>query len=406
MLLKEWFETKSEFKWLMILDNADDPQIFNDPADGQDLSTYIPNCAHGSLLITTRDLVVGRRLANGRTPIQLNKMSLEESVAMLRTRLTTRNNPPMSPATPASFQQPVTDADPHNLAQALDYLPLAMAQAAGFITENSLSVSQYLDMFEDDAAAVDLLQRGIQETGRTSDVPNSVYATWKLSITQIQQQSPKSAELIFLMAHYEQVQIPSFLLKHYLGNGSVESVATIGVLLRFSLVTAGREDTFNMHRLVQLIVKQWLVVAHAADEWHSRALLLLAEYFPSGEYETWVTCASLEAHAVKMIQTPGFKDVDKPFLGKLQQNLAWYFSTRGRWGSAEEYARMSCTTLEECYGIRNRSTLVAKLKLAHILEQSSKFRDAEALVNQIVDETKVLLGTKDELYFDSLEMAS
>lgn len=404
LALRNWFETKADFKWLMILDNADDPQIFDDPTDGSDLSTYIPNCASGSVLITTRDLVVGRRLANGKPPIQLQKMSKEEAVAMLKTKLTMRDHQPMSPVTPMSFQLPHTEENLHELAQVLDYLPLAMGQAAAFITENSLSVTRYLRMFEDDAAAADLLQRGVQESGRPSDVPNSVYATWKLSITQIQEQNPKSAELIFLMAHYEQVQIPVALLRHHIGTNPVEGAATIGVLLRFSLVTAGRAETYNMHRLVQLIVKQWLLAANVADEWQSRALRLLAELFPSGEYETWVASSSLEAHAVKMIHTTGFKDADKPSLGKLQQNLAWYFSTRGRWSSAEEYSRMSCATLESHFGLRARETLVAKLKFVHILKQTSKFPEAEAALRQVLDETTLFLGTKDELYFEALEV--
>jgi tetratricopeptide (TPR) repeat protein len=410
--LKDWLQRKTDFKWLMILDNADDPTIFRDAQDlGEssqlqaDLSLYIPDCEHGSVLITTRDLIVGRRLANGMSPLQINKMSREEAVTMLKTRLSTRGEAsPITSATPASYQQPVSDTDLLRLAQSLDYLPLAMVQAAGFITENGISIGRYMKLFEDDASAVQLLKHNVEESGRDSDIPSSVYATWKLSIEQIQKAYPKSAGLIFLMAHYEQLQIPTPLLKHHVGHDVVEFTIIIGVLLRFSLIVGGRDATYNMHRLVQLIVKQWLAASGAAAEWQSKALRLLSSHFPSGEFETWMVCASLESHAVKMTHTPAIKDADRSLLGTLQINLAWYYSNRGRWSSAEEYARAACITFQETYGLRHRETLAAKTKFAYILKQNSKLEEAEVVIKQTVHESKALLGSKDRQYFDALDL--
>lgn len=413
LLLKDWLQRKTDFKWLMILDNADDPTIFRDAQDlGEsnqnqvDLSSYIPDCEHGSILITTRDLKVGRRLANGRSPLQINKMSREEAVMMLKSRLSTRGEAsPITPASPVSYQQPVSDIDLLRLAKSLDYLPLAMVQAAGFITENAISIGRYESLFKnDDVSAVKLLQYNVEESGRDLDIPSSLYATWRLSIEQIQEAYPKSAELIFLMAHYEQLQIPTSLLMHHVGHGVVEFTTIIGVLLRFSLINKGRDGTYNMHRLVQLIVKGWLVASRTAGEWQSEALRLLSSHFPSGEYETWMVCASLESHAVKMIHTPGMKDADKSLLGTLQMNLAWYYSTRGRWSSSEEHARAACNTLQEAHGLRHRETLAAKIKFAHILKQNTKLQEAELVIRQTIDESKALFGSKDNQYFDALDI--
>lgn len=324
---------------------------------------------------------------------------------MLKTRLSTRGEAlSITSATPASYQQPVNDTDLLRLAQSLDYLPLAMVQAAGFITENAILIDRYMKLFEDDASAVQLLKHNVEENGRDSDIPSSVYATWKLSIEQIQKAYPKSAGLLFLMAHYEQLQIPTPLLEHHVGHDPVEFTTIIGVLLRFSLIVGGRDATYNMHRLVQLIVKQWLAASGAAAEWQSKALRLLSSHFPSGEFETWVVCASLESHAVKMTHTPAIKDADRSLLGTLQINLAWYYSNRGRWSSAEEYARAACITFQEAYGLRHRETLAAKTKFAHILTQNSKWEEAEVVTKQTIDESKALLGSKDQQYFDALDL--
>ena len=411
LLLKDWLQRNTDFKWLMILDNADDPTIFGDAQDlGEssqlqvDLSSYIPECEHGSILITTRDFIVGRQLANGRSPLKINKMSREEALMMLKTKLSTRGEAsPITPATPASYQPPVGDTDLLRLAQFLDYLPLAMEHAAGFITHNVISIGDYMKLFENDASAVQLLKHRVEMSGRNSDIPSSIYATWNLSIEQIQKAYPKSAELIFLMAHYEQSQIPTSLLSQYVGHDVVELTTIIGVLLRFSLIVRGRDATYSMHRLVQLVVKQWLAASGAAAEWQSKALRLLSSHFPSGEFETWAVCASLESHAVKLTNMPAIKDADRSLLGTLQINLAWYYSNRGRWSSAEEYARAACITFQESYGLRHRETLAAKTKFALILKQNTKLEEAEVLIKQTVDETKALLGSKDQQYFEALE---
>lgn len=394
----------------MILDNADDPKLFREAQDGQssqaegDLSSYIPDCRHGSILITTRDLVVGKRLANGRPPIRINKMLPEEAVAMLKTRLPTGGGAsPLTSSAPPSVRQHTNDNDLFDLARSLDYLPLAMVQAAAFITENGISIGHYAKLFEDDASAVQLLMHNVQESGQDSDIPSSVYTTWKISIEQIQEAYAKSAELIFLMAHYEQTQIPAALLQHHVGNDDVEFTTMIGVLLRFSLIAGGPDATYNMHRLVQLIVRQWLAASASAAEWQSKALRLLSNQFPDGDFETWAVCASLEPHAIKMIRTSAIEKADKSYLGTLQMNLAWYYSRRGSWSSAPEHARAACITLQEAYGPRHRDTLAAKIKLVLVLKMNTMLEEAEVIIKQTVDETKALLGSKDPQYFDALE---
>ncbi|ERF68899.1 hypothetical protein EPUS_04551 [Endocarpon pusillum Z07020] len=378
LLLKDWLQRKTDFKWLMILDNVDDPTIFRDAQDLDEssqlqpnLSSYIPD---------------SRRLANGSSPLRINKMSREEAVMMLKTRLSTRvEASPITPATPASYQQPASDTDLLRLPQSLDYFPFAMVQAAGYITESIISIGCYMKLFEDDASALWLLKHEVEESGRDSDIPSSVYATWKLSIEQIQKAYPKSAGLIFLMAHYEQLQIPASLLLHHVGHDVVEFTTIIGVLLRFSLVVGGRHATYNMHRLVQLVVKHWLAASGTPAEWQSKALRLLSSHFLSGEFGTW-------------------KDADRSLLGTLQVNLAWYYSNRGRWSSAEEFARAACIAFQEDYGLRHRETLAAKTKFAYILRLNSKLEEAEVIIKQTVDESKALLGSEDQQYFDALDL--
>lgn len=382
----------------MILDNADDPDIFHEGEDGSatrkyspGLSQYIPDCEHGTILVTTRDLTAGRRLTKGNAPLRIERMSPKESIMMLRSKLGTRNQQ-HSP----SEDEPPDGNDFERLATSLEYLPLAMVQAASFIQENSMSVINYLRLIEEDSLAVKLLKHDFQERGRDAEVPNSVYATWKLSMKQIQKEHPNAAELLFLMAHYEQSKIPGSLLKHLVGHSLIDLTTAAGVLLRFSLIGSGSGNSYNMHRLVQLTVKQWLIKLGSAHQWATKALRLVLDDFPSGEPDTWNTCATLEPHAVKVIHTITISEQDRPHLAGLQKKLSWYYFTRGRWTGSENLARDACQTFERAYGPKNRDTLSAKSNLANILKEKGHFIDAEKVAKEVVEGTQSSLGSKDE----------
>jgi len=56
-LVKAWLERKEHGRWLMVIDNADDLQLFfcqpeafgstRAPIEGGNLGRYVPECSHG-----------------------------------------------------------------------------------------------------------------------------------------------------------------------------------------------------------------------------------------------------------------------------------------------------------------------------------------------------------------------
>ena len=92
-LVKAWLERKRERRWLMILDNVDDPEIFfgYSDADGRDgdvssiaavgrkLADSIPSCSHGVVLITTRNKQAALKLASGRSILHVGPLDHGES---------------------------------------------------------------------------------------------------------------------------------------------------------------------------------------------------------------------------------------------------------------------------------------------------------------------------------------
>lgn len=361
----------------MIIDNADDPAIFSRSNE------YVPDCDHGRILITTRDLKASRSLTKGNTPIQVEKTTTVESIKLLRNELGK-----------AIMRRQWRDEDLARLATALDHLPLAMVQAASFIKENSMTIADYMKLIEEDSLAIRLLKYNFEEgeRGRDPERPNAVYATWKISIEQIKETNPDAANLLFVMAFLDQANIPASLLKPLVGE-PIEFLTAVGVLLRFSFIASGSEDSYNMHRLMQLTVRDWLIFMEMNTLYLKKALLVLADKFPAGGPETYDTCSAFEPHAVRVLGAVSTLTDMISTRATLQTNLSWYYLKSIRWTEAEAVARDACQSLEKTYS--GKQTFQAKANLARILSEEGKYEEAEIVSRQVVDGTKSLLGPRD-----------
>ncbi|KAH6694360.1 P-loop containing nucleoside triphosphate hydrolase protein [Leptodontidium sp. MPI-SDFR-AT-0119] len=142
-LVSRWLSNTDYGRWLMILDNADDIDVFQKTQEGSSkgcgpnlpLSSYIPQSISGSVLITTRDRRATSWLGTGYTSvIPVNLMTVEEADRLLLAKI------------PEGLS---TAFDRAELVKELDYLPLAISQAAAYISAKAIrmSVSKYLMLY-------------------------------------------------------------------------------------------------------------------------------------------------------------------------------------------------------------------------------------------------------------------
>ena len=68
----------------MVIDNADNTQLASGP---ESLGQRISECAHGSVLVATRNTEVGLSLTRVGRPIEVNKMDESESKELLEKKL-------------------------------------------------------------------------------------------------------------------------------------------------------------------------------------------------------------------------------------------------------------------------------------------------------------------------------
>ena len=146
---------------------------------------------------------------------------------------------------------PNLDAD--KLLSILDFLPLAITQAAAFIKENNISVSKYMGILQkSDLDQVDILSKNLHDSKRNGDTPDSVILTWKISFEQIKKRNPRAAHILSLMSVLDRQGIPQSLLQRK-NEREPEFLTAIGTLEAFSLIKVERgRESFAMHRLVQL----------------------------------------------------------------------------------------------------------------------------------------------------------
>ena len=139
-LVFEWFSEERNGQWLLVIDNADDVSAFfvnnletlhANNEHPKALSLYLPHSSKGLMLITTRDKRVGERLANIEKAILITPMVPSEAKTLLRSMIS---------------EDIWSEAEANELVKELAFLPLAITQAAAFMSENNDTISEYLNI--------------------------------------------------------------------------------------------------------------------------------------------------------------------------------------------------------------------------------------------------------------------
>jgi hypothetical protein len=185
-LVKAWLENTHLQHWLMVIDNADDTEMFLNTStavttlgsssavapDG-DLSQYIPNCSHGSILVTTRNKNIGSKLTNDGEVFEVEKMTQWDCIELIRKQLQ---------------DETIEAQDMAQLATRLENLPLAIVQATTFILENKMTIGEYIELLDqNDSNLVELLSQPLEAEGGIHRIEenSSAISCERLAITEV-----------------------------------------------------------------------------------------------------------------------------------------------------------------------------------------------------------------------------
>ena len=145
-----------------------------------------------------------------------------------------------------------------NLLMELEYLPLAITQAAAYINVNRSSISEYLRLLqntEQDALAI--LSMDFGDKTRYPNLANAIAKTWMITLNKILEHDSLAADLLAFISCIEWRAIPYPILPG--AHPEARLAAAVGTLCSYSFLKKRDDEKFDMHRLVHLATRRWII---------------------------------------------------------------------------------------------------------------------------------------------------
>ncbi|KAK4197183.1 kinesin light chain 3 [Triangularia verruculosa] len=355
-LVKRWLESSTCGHWLMAIDNADDPELFFNKTGG--LGRYLPECAHGTMLITTRNLQVASRLTKEMATftIEIGEMNEDETAQLLSTQL--------------------NEGD------------------------TIITITDYIQLLDkSDQNLVDLLSEDFMTAERDSDTPRAVAEACIVSFEQIRRLDTLADELLSIMSLLDCQAIPHEFLSTYAqdqGHGELQLTKALGVLKAFSFVIEDKDHNFDMHRLVHLVTRRWLGQQNKTQCYAELAISVVSERFPYGGYENWKICNAYLPHAsaVLNLKEETASSEAKLARSELLHNVGCFARGQGQFQQAEQRQKEALELRQDLLGEEHPPTLDTTYELADIYIHQGRWNEAELLHAKVLDIRKRVLGTE------------
>lgn len=164
------------------------------------LVEFLPQSNKGFILITSRSRDAAFRLTgNFSDVVTVGSMEEASALALLRNKLGNISE----------------EEEAMRLVKELDYMPLAITQAAAYILQRAprATVLTYLqELSKDDQHRAKFLDKDIGDVRRDHATSNSIIATWQITFEHIRTERASAARLLSLMSFFDRQGIPDSLL--------------------------------------------------------------------------------------------------------------------------------------------------------------------------------------------------
>lgn len=313
--VQTYLSSKAAGKWLLVVDNADDPEIlFGSSEQRASIHDYLPTSDCGRILFTTRTVKVAVSVAESNS-MELPAMTIEGAKAFFLNSLLQRD-------------QVKDNTALDDLLRELTYLPLAIRQASAYMNENSSDIPEYFTLFrhENQKNKTELMGSEFQDRTRY-DGPNAIATSWHMSFNQIQNSDENAIQLLSFIACIEPKAIPRPMLP---AMGSQQRLTrAIGTLLGYGFLSkleGGK--AFDMHSLVHTATRVWVDEQEVAQQTKHDAINHVLDVFPTVD---WGNCATWQLylpHAIEALDVG--KDIESEKRCNLGYMVARCLKTDGR----------------------------------------------------------------------------
>ena len=355
-------------RWLLIFDNADQPE---------ELLPLIPS-GPGDVLITSRN----HRWQQVVDTVRLDVFERVESMQYLARRV----------------PKGLGEVDADRLADELGDLPLALVQAGAVLQEGAMAVDEYLRLLRERVAQ-------ILEQGTSPEYPTSMTAAWQISVGKLRQQSPQALELLRCCAFLGPEPIPREVFKlgseeSQTGVGNliadpIELSSAISVLGRFALVKIDG-PYLSVHRLIQALLRDELS-PEEQRRYRQDAHSILAAGAPGNPIDVtnWPRYASLVAHVGSPATDLAHCQV--PTHRRFALDVIRYLFVSGDFASCQSFAERFIAQWTKDSGADSPYVLDAKRHLGNALRESGHAAEAYELIKETLSSAERVLQPRDPL---------
>jgi hypothetical protein len=355
-------------RWLLIFDNADQPE---------DLKDFLP-AGPGEVLITSRN----QRWQAQVTTVSVDVFTRAESKEFL------------------SKRAPVDAGDPevYLLADKLGDLPLALDQAGAMLAETGMGIREYLDLLDEQFTK-------LMNENRSVDYPQSVVATWSIAIAKVRQTQPRAQELLRCCAFFGPDPIPRDVFRR--GTQATETrisdlmtqpillARAIGELGRYALVTiSGR--LIAVHRLVQAMLRDDLDEQEQARYRHEvQTILAAAAPTDPSDARQWPRFRELLPHVTA--ETTDLARSTDPAVRVFVLNMMRYLYFSGDFTSCEALTKGFIEQWTRDSGPDDPQVLHAQRYYADVIRELGRYGESFDRVADALNRARDALGEKDRI---------
>lgn len=398
-------------RWLLVLDNADDPAL--------DLMPFIPRCMHGNIIITTRN----EQLSFYERSYRVSRMSEADAKALFVHRSCIAN------PTDVKINRLITelvevraffplDSRMRCLTciQELDFLALGIVQAAAYLQINTTCTLQmYLTLLRSDR------RRTLEEAqaiDKPDDYKQTVYSTWNIILEQLRNTHPEAVTFLFVCSFMHHRNISEYMFANaainaqtYMPEQSTHPDSTVSWVRNFLHQFAKPEPSSAFdeitasicsYSLVEVSPEHNLSVHCLVHEWN-RHLALIDEQHPGHTalilYLSVSHFSDLDAPdtlAFTRMLLPHMEELETLLDSRLDHDIASRFEriyfTHGWWRHSEILGTWAMEARRRVLGDVHPSTLVTMANLASTYHEQGRWTEAERLGVTVLETSKRVLG--------------
>lgn len=333
-------------RWLVVFDNADDPA---------QLREFIPT-GPGDVIITS----LAQSWSRETHGMDVRVFDRAESVELLSRRVD---------------RLPVAQAA--EIAERLGDLPLAVEQAAAWLSATAMTGNEYLGLLDEH------LPRVLNEHPPPG-YPHPAAASWRLSLERLRELNPAAARLLELCAFFAPEPIPTRLLS---SPGMIDALVGYDPSLRDPLLHGAlvrdigryglaRVDPavngVRIHRLVQRVIGEDLSPeVRRASSVQVQKILAEERRGSPDDRENWPTYHALRPH----LEPTGTLDSADPEVRQLIVDMVRYLRVRGDLSGAQELGERAVERWSR-HGQDDDFQLRVRFELANLLRERGEYDES------------------------------